>query len=208
MFGDGSLTFREFAMNEPLPMATIHQAVLEYMQGRDDAVVFGAHAVNAYVELSRMTQDVDILALDAETFAENLKQYLANRFHIAIRIRDVAKGNGYRLYQVRNPANRHLVDVRMVESLPACKRIEGVLFPEPVELISQKMISMVTRLKTAKGMTDTADLRRLLLTFPELKSEQGPVLQALNAANASSAVLDAWSQIVVEDIEPDDDDAF
>jgi hypothetical protein len=24
MFGDGSLTFREFAMREPLPLATIH----------------------------------------------------------------------------------------------------------------------------------------------------------------------------------------
>ena len=29
MFGDGSLTFREFAMREPLPLATIHDAVLE-----------------------------------------------------------------------------------------------------------------------------------------------------------------------------------
>ena len=29
MFGDGSLTFREFAMREPLPLAVIHDAVLE-----------------------------------------------------------------------------------------------------------------------------------------------------------------------------------
>ena len=50
MFGDGSLTFREFVMREPLPLATIHDAVLEFLRGRDDAVLFGAQAVNAYVD--------------------------------------------------------------------------------------------------------------------------------------------------------------
>ena len=50
MFGDGSLTFREFAMRETLPLATIHDAVLEFLRGRTDAVLFGAHAVNAYVD--------------------------------------------------------------------------------------------------------------------------------------------------------------
>ena len=36
MFGDGSLTFREFVMRESLPLATIHDAVLEFLRGRDD----------------------------------------------------------------------------------------------------------------------------------------------------------------------------
>jgi hypothetical protein len=31
MSGDGSLTFREFIMREPLPLATIHDAVLEFL---------------------------------------------------------------------------------------------------------------------------------------------------------------------------------
>jgi hypothetical protein len=31
-----------------LVLATIHDAVLEFLQGRDDAVVFGATAVNAH----------------------------------------------------------------------------------------------------------------------------------------------------------------
>ena len=39
--GDGSLTFREFIMREPLPLATIHDAVLEFLRGRTDAVLFG-----------------------------------------------------------------------------------------------------------------------------------------------------------------------
>ena len=29
MLGDGALTFREFAMREPLPLATIHDAVCQ-----------------------------------------------------------------------------------------------------------------------------------------------------------------------------------
>ena len=34
MFGDGSLTFREFMMREPLPLATIHDAILfEFLPG-------------------------------------------------------------------------------------------------------------------------------------------------------------------------------
>ena len=35
-------------MREEVPLATIHEAVLEFLSGRDDAVVFGAQAVNAY----------------------------------------------------------------------------------------------------------------------------------------------------------------
>ena len=115
MFGDGSLTFREFTMREPLPLATIHDAVLEFLRGRTDAVLFGAHAVNAYVEESRMTQDVDILSPRAPELAEELRAHLSERFQIAV-IRTVANGLGHRLYQLRKPKNRHLVDVRGVAS--------------------------------------------------------------------------------------------
>ena len=59
MFGADVLTFREFMMGESLPLATVQQAVLEFLQGRDDVVVFGAQAVNAYVSEPRMTQDFD-----------------------------------------------------------------------------------------------------------------------------------------------------
>lgn len=44
MLGDGALTLREFVMQEPLPLATIHRAVLEFLRGLDDAVVYGAQA--------------------------------------------------------------------------------------------------------------------------------------------------------------------
>src|SRR5205807_10477131 len=103
MFGDGPLTFQEFAMGEPLPLAIIHDAVLEFLRGRDDAVVYGAQAVNAYVKESRMTQDVDIASPRAAELAEELRAYLNQRFHIAVRVRTVREGLAYRIYQVRKP---------------------------------------------------------------------------------------------------------
>ena len=101
MFGDGSLTLREFAMREPHPLASIHDATLNFLRNRDDAVLFGAQAVNAYVDEARMTQAVDILSTPARELAEELREYLAKTFNIAVRIRDVAEGKGFRLYQMR-----------------------------------------------------------------------------------------------------------
>lgn len=67
MLNAGTLTFQEFAMRETLPFATIQEAVLEFLRGRDDAVVFGAQAVNAYVQEPRMSQDIDRLSPRAES---------------------------------------------------------------------------------------------------------------------------------------------
>src|ERR1700678_1357869 len=116
MFGDGSLTFREFAMREPLPLAKIQDAVLEVLRGRTDAVLFGAHAVNAYVDEARMTQDVDILSPGAGDLAEELRAFLSQRFQIAVQVRTVAEGLGHRLYQLRKPKTRPLVAVGGVSS--------------------------------------------------------------------------------------------
>jgi hypothetical protein len=207
MFGDGSLTFREFIMREPLPLATIHDAVLEFLRGRDDAVLYGAQAVNAYVKESRMTQDVDIASNRAEELAEELRAFLNQRFHIAVRVRRVREGLGYRIYQVRKTENRHLVDIRPVVELPPAKRVRKVLVVTPPELIANKVVSTVSRQKTAKGLMDMADLRRLLLTFPELKMEQGQVAERLSAASATQAVFATWKDLVAQEILPEDEDA-
>src|SRR6266511_1776768 len=92
MFDAGALTFQEFMMREPLPLATIQNAVLEFLRGRDDAVVFGAQAVNAYVGEPRMTQDVDLLSTRAAELAEELRAHLTDKFHVAVRVREVADG--------------------------------------------------------------------------------------------------------------------
>src|SRR5437867_5146251 len=99
MFGDGALTFREWAMNEPHPLATIHDAVLEFLRGRNDAVLYGAQAVNAYVSETRMTQDVDIASTRAKELAEELRRFLNQRFHIAVRVREAKEGVGFKVYQ-------------------------------------------------------------------------------------------------------------
>ena len=127
MFGDGALTLREFAMGEPLPLARIHDAVLQFLRHRDDAALFGAQAVNAYVDEPRMTQDVDIMSPRAAELAEELRSHLANTFHIAVRVRTVAEGKGFRVFQLREPKNRHLADVRQVVQLPPTQLGRGVL---------------------------------------------------------------------------------
>ena len=60
-------------MGEQLPLATIHDAVLEFLRGRDDAVVFGAQAVNAYVSEPRMSQDIDLVSTRATELAEEFQ---------------------------------------------------------------------------------------------------------------------------------------
>ena len=139
MFDAGALTFQEFMMGESLPLATLQQAVLEFLRGRDDAVVCGAQAVNAYVGEPRMTQDLDLLSPRAEALAQELRTYLHQQFHRAVRVRQVSQGRGYRLLQVRQPRNRHLVDIRAVESLPAAQRLADVLVMAPAELIASKV---------------------------------------------------------------------
>jgi len=207
MFGDGSLTFQEFAMRETLPLATIHDAVLEFLRGRNDTALYGAHAVNAYVKEPRMTQDLDIASSRAAEVAEEIRMYLSQRFHVAVRVRAVKEGIGYRVYQARKPENRHLVDIRSVESLPPLKRIKKVSVVTPPELIANKVVSMVARLHKPKGIMDRADLYRLLLTFPELKTLEGPVAERLRAAGATDTILTAWKELVDQEIIPEDEES-
>jgi hypothetical protein len=209
MLNAGTLTFGEFAMREPLPLAAIHEAVLEFLRGREDAVLFGAQAVNAYVAEPRMSQDIDLVSTRAVELAEELREHLSERFHIAIRVRAIGGGKGYRLFQILKPRNRHLVDLRTVESLPHAERIADVLVTAPPDLIAQKVISYHARRGQPKAGTDWRDLAMLLLTFPELKQEQGAVSNALKSAGARDEVTRTWRELVVQElIEPEDDDEF
>ena len=180
MFGDGSLTFREFAMKEPLPLATIHDAVIDFLRNRDDAVLFGAQAVNAYVDEPRMTQDVDILSTRAPELAEEIRSHLARTFTIAARVREVA-------------------------AFPPTQIISDVRVPTPEELIAQKVISLTTRSAQPKGDTDRRDLKVLLLAYPHLKSSSGPVRDRLAAASAGQDALTEWEALVAMNIQPESD---
>ena len=196
-------------MNETLPLATIHDAVLTFLRGRDDAVVFGAQAVNAYVPEPRMSQDIDLLSTRAAELAEELRIHLSNQFHIAMRVREVADGRGFRLYQVQKSGNRHLVDIRLVQTLPPSQRIAQVLVASPEELIALKVIAYYQRRGQPKSGTDWRDVAMLLLVFPALKRNDGPVTERLKAENASEDVLNLWRELVKQEIQAtDEDDEF
>jgi hypothetical protein len=209
MLNAGVLTFKEFATREPLPLAAIHEAVLEFLRGRDDVVVFGATAVNAYVDEPRMTQDIDLMSTRAMDLAEELREYLSERFHIAVRVRAVRGDKGYRLFQMQKTGNRHLVDVRPVESLPPSRMVEDIRILAPTELIAHKVISYRSRRGKPKAGTDWRDLAVLLLTFPELKAESGAVTEILRSLGANEEVMSEWRDLVGQEISlPEDDDEF
>ena len=209
MFSPSILTFREFAIQEALPLAAIQNAVLEFLRGRDDAAVFGAQAVNAYVSEPRMTQGIDLISPRAAEFAQELRDYLSQRFHIAVRVREIGEGRGFRLDQIQKPGNRHLVDVRPVSTLPAAQRIAEVLVIAPADLIAYKVVAYHQRRGHPKAGTDWRDLAMLLLTFPDLKRDPGPVTERLQAMSAAPDVLAVWKELVAQEIKPaDEDDEF
>jgi len=197
------LTFQEFAMRETLPLSKIQEAILEFLQGREDAVLFGAQAVNAYVSEPRMTQDVDLLSTRAGDLAEELKDFLSDKFHIAVIVRAVADGKGFRIYQIRSEGNRHLVDLRMISEFPATEKIENILVLSPVELLASKVIAYHSRKGKPKAGTDYRDLGMLLLRFPELKEK---VSESLRAKNVGAAVLKTWAEIASQDFQFENED--
>ena len=196
-------------MREPVPLASIHEAVLEFLRGRDDAVLFGAQAVNAYVAEPRMSQDIDLVSTRAGDLAEEIREYLSELFHLAVRVRAIGDGKGYRIFQIQKPRNRHLVDLRTVKSLPHARRIEDVLVTSPPELIAQKVIAYHGRRGQPKAGTDWRDLAMLLLTFPELKQSKGAVGEVLKSIDANEEVLRTWDELVEQEFTtPDDEREF
>ena len=164
MFGDGSLTFREFAMREPHPLAVIHDAVLEFLRDRTDAVLFGAQAVNAYV--TEVADDTGrghclharrrigggIASLPSQAFP-----------YCRARRGKLEAESAIASTRCSKPENRHLIDVRPVAELPPAQLVQNVLVVTPPELIANKMCSMIGRGHKPKGFQDQADLYRLLL---------------------------------------------
>lgn len=194
-------------MREPLPLATVHEAVLEFVRGRDDVVVFGATAVNAYVSEPRMTQDIDLMSTRAAELAEELRDFLNERFHIAVRVRVIGDGRGYRVFQIRKEGNRHLVDLRPVATLPQTELIDGVRVVTAAELIARKVISFHSRRGQPKSGTDWRDVAMLLLAFPNLKTETGPVNDVLSLLGATEEEMKTWNEVVHQEISKPDDDA-
>jgi hypothetical protein len=99
-----------------------------------------------------------------------------------------------------------LVDLRLVETLPLAERIADVLVMAPAELIASKVIAYQQRRGQPKSGTDWRDLAMLLLTFPDLKRDPGPVRERLHAAGATPEMLAAWQALVAQEIRSAEDD--
>ena len=96
--------------------------------------------------------------------------------------------------------------IRPIKSLPTVRRIAQVLVLAPEELIAAKLIAYHQRQGEPKAGTDWRDLAMLLLTFPDLKSESGPVVECLQTFGAASEVLSFWKEVVTREILPEDED--
>ena len=193
-------------MGEPLPLVTIQNAVIDFLRGRTDVALFGAQAVNVYVTEPRATQDLDLISVRAVELAEELREHLSQLFHIAVRVREVKGGLGYRLFQLQKTGNRHLVDIRAAQAIPQTRILENVQVLAPAELIASKVISADQRRGKSKSFTDRRDLIVLLLAFPELKCDSGPVMDCLSSRPATPGAIALWRELVEQDIAPETED--
>ena len=131
---------------------------------------------------------------------------LAEKFHIAVRVREVAGGKGFRIFQLRQPKNRHLADIRQIDLLPPTQKIADIQIPTPEELIAQKVLSLASRAGQPKADTDRRDLKVLLLAYPNLKRNAGAVMDRLLSHQAGNDALDVWKELVEIDIQKESAD--
>jgi hypothetical protein len=199
------LTATEYHMKEPVPLASVHEAIFDFCRGRGDVVVFRAQAVNVHVGEPRMTQDVDVLAPSPKTTAEDLAAHLHALLHIAARVREIRPGVGYRVYQPRKQGTRHLADLRLADiDLGEPVVVDGIRYTSPADTLAMKVCALGKRRFAPKGATDLADARRLLLAFPELRVERGIVSDRIGRIGEPDA-LDVWRELLLEPVVSDED---
>jgi len=200
---DGELlSLQECARKEPLPLVLIQDAILQFLRGREDCVLFGAHAVNAYLNEQRTTPDVDLISTRAAELAQELSDLLMQRFNIAcvVQVWRGGKGNTLRIFEVRKPEYRLMVDIRPVDTLPPSRKIMNMQVVLPEKLIAAKVYSYHCRTQEGdpRSFTDQRDLAELLLHFPKFVLEVGAVRQCLIALSTDVDVLSTWESFVRE----------
>lgn len=123
-------------------------------------------------------------------------------------MRAVAEGKGFRVFQLREPKNRHVADVRPVTQLPPTQLVADIQVPTPEELIAQKVIASVRRKGQPKSDTDRRDVKVLLLAYPSLKDPRGPVHARFVAAGADEITLATWHALAREPLAAEEDEGF
>jgi hypothetical protein len=201
------LTATEYLMRETVPLYRVHEAIFDFCRGRSEVTIFGAQAVNIYVPEPRMTQDVDLFSPTPRETAEALASALNESFRIAVRIREIAGGKAYRVYQVRKEGSRHFADVRVVEfGLDDATELDGIRYASLPLMVAMKVSALAKRRLAPKGATDLADVRRLLLAHPELRAVDGPVAEALQRIGADAEVTRVWEELRHQPAVVDEDD--
>lgn len=196
------LSLSEYIMQEPLPLAVLHEAILDFCRGREDVCVFGAQALSRHTGVRRMTQNVDIMAEQPETCAHDLAKYLTSRYphQMAARVRVIRRDDrvlGYRVYQQRSEergGNRHLADIRILDVPRAALSVEnGITYTSSKLTLAMKAIAATVRTNSLKRDQDRIDVRRLLLAMPSITAaDLEPLWQALHTP---AAVRDTFEQL-------------
>ena len=191
-------------MKEPLPLAVVHEAILDFCRNRTDVCLFGAQALNEHTKAPRMTQDVDIMAEEPARTAKELASFLAERFQnqMAARVRAVRRGDttlGYRIYQRRSEergGNRHLADVRVLD-IPREHVIVagGLQYTDALLTMAMKATAAAARSNQVKRLQDSADLARLMVAMPNVTADDlEPVWKQLNAPAEARTIFEDMLQ--------------
>ena len=204
MIGDAPGSAWEILREPPPYAAALHLAAVRALKGRTDAALFGTHAVNAYVSEVRATPDVEVLATRPAEVAATMVDAVRKRCGVTLLITEGR--NGLVLNRPDRPRGSRIADVRPVDRLPPVRRIERVLVVAPAELIAGKLAVAAARAGWPRSYTDHRDIYALLLTFPELKTEEGEVRDRLLANGAPPEAWEAWSEWVAATIEPEGED--
>ena len=206
-------------MGEPLPLATVQEAILDFCRGRSDLCVFGAQALSLHTGVPRMTQDVDIMAERPEEAAKELAAYLSSRFpsQMAARVRRIQRDRrvlGFRIYQKRNAdrgGNRHLADIRVLDvPRAALETKDGIQYSGAALTLAMKTFAATVRSNLLKRDQDRVDAQRLLLAMPEVSAgELEPLWAAMNApiAQVRSTFEELRSQ-ATQSTQTDEDDFY
>jgi hypothetical protein len=141
---------------------TIQREILDFLDGRKDIVLWGAQAVNAYIDdpnEQRYTHGVDIQAMDAGAVADAIKMRLETAFSLTIKL--VVGKRFVSLWDKQG--KRKLMDINRTEVLPPFIVIDGVQVITKEELIKGKQQSAASphrnKLKKQQDLIDLARLR-------------------------------------------------
>ena len=81
----------------------------------------------------------------------------------------------------------------------------GIRYVSLPVVVALKLRALAKRRLAPKGATDLADLRRLLIAHPELRSAAGPVAEAIARTGGGEEASRTWLDLLEQPVVSDDD---